>query len=69
MGKTEKSSNLKVHKQLTLDNLPNVYAKESNKPVRQKQITILEIQAIIREDELALKVGFKLFRQRLRFQR
>jgi len=61
VGKTKKSyKNFKPQKQLTLDNLPNVYAKRSNKPVQQKQITILEIQAIIREDELVLKVGFKL---------
>ena len=43
-----------------MDNLPIIHAKESNKPVPRKQITITEIQAIIREDELALKVGFKL---------
>lgn len=61
--------NLKAHKQLTLDNLPNVHTKESNKLIQQKQITIIEIQAIIREDELALKVGFKLYPSKSAFSK
>ena len=64
MGKTKKTlKNLKAPRQLTLDNLPNVPIKESNKatgPIQEKQIVITEIGAIAREDELALKVGFKL---------
>ncbi len=64
MGKTKKTlKNLKAPRQLTLDSLPNVPIKESNKatgPIQEKQIVITEIGAIAREDELALKVGFKL---------
>jgi hypothetical protein len=69
VGKTKISPNLKAHKQLTLDNMPNVHAKEPNKPVQQKQITIIEIQAVIREDELALKVGFKLYPSKSAFSK
>jgi hypothetical protein len=70
VGKSKISPrNLKAHKQLTLDNLPNIHAKESNKPVHRKQITIIEIQAIIREDELALKVGFKLYPSKSAFSK
>ena len=70
VAKTKTSpKNLKAHKQLTLDNLPNNHAKESNKPVQQKQITITEIQAVIREDELALKVGFRLIPSKSAFSK
>ena len=62
VGKTKTSpKNFKARKQLTLDNLPIIHAKESNKTIQRKQITITEIQTIIKEAELALKVGFKLF--------
>jgi len=52
--------NFKASKQLTLDNLPIIQPKQSIKPIQKKEIIIVEIQTVIREDELALKVGFKL---------
>lgn len=61
MGKAKISiENLKASKQLSLDNLPIINVKQPNKFVLQKEIVIIEIQAIIRDNELALKVGFKL---------
>ncbi len=73
MGKTRKSlKNLKAPRQLTLDNLPNAPIKESNKAtisIQEKQIVITEIGGITREDELALKVGFKLFPSRTAFSK
>jgi hypothetical protein len=70
LGRTKAlPKNFKTHKQLTLDNIPNVAPKESSKPNVQKQITILEIQPTIREDELVLKVGFKLFPSRASFSK
>jgi hypothetical protein len=73
MGKTKKSQkNLKTSTQLTLDSLQNVPIKESNKatkPIQEKQIIITEISAITREDELALKVGFKLLPSKTAFSK
>ena len=70
MGKTKTSpKNFKARKQLTLDNLPIIHAKESNKTIQRKQITITEIQTIIKEAELALKVGFKLFPSKSAFSK
>ena len=73
MGKTKKApKNLKPPKQLTLDSLPNAPIKESNKatkPIQEKQIIITDIGAITREDELALKVGFKLFPSKTAFSK
>ena len=70
MGKTKASlKNFKAHKQLTLDNLPIIHPKEPAKPVQQKQITILELQVVIRDDELALKIGFKLYPSKTAFSK
>ena len=70
MVKTKASlKKLKASKQLTLDNLPIINAKESNKSVQRKKITITDIQTIIREDELALKVAFKLFPSKASFSK
>jgi hypothetical protein len=73
MGKTKKASkNLKAPKQLTLDNLLDAPKKESNKatkPIQEKQIIITDIGAITREDELALKVGFKLLPSKIAFSK
>ena len=55
-----------------MDSLPNAPIKESNKatkPIQEKQIIITEIGAITREDELALKVGFKLFPSKTAFSK
>jgi len=73
MGQTKKSQkNLKTSTQLTLDSLQNVPIKESSKAtelIQEKQIIITEISAITREDELALKVGFKLFPSKTAFSK
>jgi hypothetical protein len=73
MSKTKEApKNLKAHKQLTLDNLQNAPVKESNKattPIQEKHIIITEIGAITREDELALKVGFKLLPSKTAFSK
>ena len=63
--------NLKALKQTTLDNLSNVPAKESDvtKPIQQKQIIITEIKTITKEDDLAIKVGFKLLPSKASFSK
>ncbi len=61
--------NFKPHKQFTLDNLPNMPIKRLDKSVPQKQITIIEIQTILRENELAINVGFKLFPSKTYFSK
>ncbi len=56
------TKNLKPSKQLTLDNLPNL-AKESAVPsssTAEKRIVITEISTETKEDELVLKIAFKL---------
>jgi arsenate reductase-like glutaredoxin family protein len=70
VGKTKISpKKLKVYKQLTLDNLPIIYPKESNNPLMQKQIIIVEIPIIITEDELALRVWFRLYPSKTAFSK
>jgi len=73
LGKTKNApKNLKAPKQHTLDSLPNAPIKESNKatkPIQEKQIIITEIGAITREDELELKVGFKLVPSKTAFSK
>ena len=73
MSKTKEApKNLKAPKQLTLDNLQNDPIKESDnatKPIQEKQIIITDIGAITREDELALKVGFKLLPSKTAFSK
>ncbi len=59
--------NHSLHKQLTLDNLPKATIKEENKTA--KQIIITQIEAATKEDELALKVDFKLLPSRTVFSR
>ena len=74
MGKTKKAQkNPKGTKQLTLDSLPNASANEFNKAAtstREKQIIITDIASIPREDEeLALKVSFRLFPSKTAFSK
>ena len=73
MGKEkEASKKLKGYKQFTLDNMPNAAIKETiktNQPIQQKQIIITEIVAIAREDDLALKVSFKLLPSKTAFSK
>ena len=55
--------NLKESNQLTLDNLPIAPKQELAKTtaqVQEKRIIITDIGTLTKEDELALKVGFKL---------
>jgi len=64
--------NLKLSKQLTLDNLPNVPKKEPAKTaaqVQEKRIIIIEIGTLTKEDELALKVSFKLLPSKAAFSK
>lgn len=63
---------IKQSKQKTLDSLPTVPDNGSTKTVKpknKKQITITEISTVIKEDELALKVGFQLLPSRTVFSR
>ena len=74
MGRTRKTpKTIKTPKQLTLDNLPNAPNKESNKattnPTHEKQIIITQIDSAPREDELALKIGFKLLPSKTTFSK
>ncbi len=73
MGKTNKAPrNLKAAKQLTLNNLPELSKKEFGKPTKQiqeKRIVIIDIDALKKEDELALKVSFKLFPSKTAFSK
>jgi hypothetical protein len=70
VGKTKASTKyLKVSKQLTLDNLPIILPRQSNERIQKREIIIIEIQTIIREDELSLKVGFKLYPSKSSFSK
>jgi hypothetical protein len=70
VGKTKMSlKNFKASKQIRLDNLPIIQPKESHKPIQSKKITIIEIRTIIKEDELAIKVGFKLYPSKTAFSK
>jgi len=64
LGKEKKKAkSLKASKQLTLDNLPNAPKKasvEATGLVQKKQIIITGIDTVTKEDELLLKVGFRL---------
>ncbi len=80
MGKSTKTQRLrermradvKHSKQTTLGSLPEAQKEEPAKtelPQPEKKIEITEINASAREDELALKVGFKLMPSRKAFFR
>jgi len=80
MGKSTKTQRLreetraavKQSKQTTLDSLPKVPKKESAKTVEsdhKKQIVITEIETVTKEDELALKVEFRLLPSRTAFSK
>jgi hypothetical protein len=56
-------ADVKQSKQKTLDNLPVIPQKENAKTVEsalKKQVVITELDAVTKEDELRLKVGFRL---------
>jgi hypothetical protein len=60
----------KQSKQTTLDNLPEAPKKELAKAVvheQKKQIVITEISSVTKEDELDLKVEFKLLPSKMAF--
>jgi hypothetical protein len=80
MGKLTRSQHLrekmradaKQPKQTRIDDIPKLPKKASAKPVgegQKKQITITEVVAVTREDELALRIGFKLFPSRAAFSK
>ena len=73
VAKTKKMpKNLKVSKQLTLDNLPDASKNKSAKaPVhlQEKRIVITEIGTQTKEDQLALKVAFRLFPSKTAFSK
>ena len=73
MSKAKKTpKSLKPSKQTTLDSLPNAPKKEpaeAPSSARKKQIIITEISTITREDELALKIGFKLIPSKTAFSK
>jgi hypothetical protein len=80
MGKSTKTQRLrekmraaaKQSKQTTLDSLPKVPKKEYAKtaePRREKQIIITEIDTVTKEDELALKVEFRLLPSKTAFSK
>ena len=61
--------NPKTTKQLTLDSLPNAAIEEVEKANRfqEKRIIITQIDATTKEDELALKISFKLLPSKTAF--
>jgi hypothetical protein len=63
--------NPKTTKQLTLDSLPNATIKEveTTKRIQEKQIIITQIDATAKEDELALKITFKLLPSKTAFSK
>jgi hypothetical protein len=70
--KKKMPKNIKPSKQLTLDNLPNTPKKETAKTTAQpqeKRIIITEIGTQTKEDELALKVSFKLVPSKASFSK
>ena len=80
MGKSTKTQRLrekmrtavKQSKQATLDSLRNAPQKENAKEIdsdQKKQIAITKIDTVTREDELALKVDFRLLPSRTAFSK
>ncbi len=80
MGKPTRSQHLrekmrtaaKQPKQAKLDDTPKPPNKAPAKPAsngQKKQISITEIAAVTREDELALKIGFKLLPSKTAFSK
>jgi len=64
--------NPKLSKQLTLDNLPTAPDSEPSKTIaqmREKRIIITEIVILTKQDELALKIGFKLVPSKTAFSK
>jgi hypothetical protein len=65
-------ADIKHSKQTTLGTLPEIYKAEPAKtavPERKKQIEITEISTDTREDELIIKIGFRLLPSRTAFSR
>lgn len=80
MGKSTKTQRLrekmrdavKQSKQTTFDNLPEAPKKEKVEAVvheQKKQIVIIEIGSVTKEDELALKVEFRLVPSKTSFSK
>ncbi len=63
---------IKPPNNLTLNHLPNATKNESTKTtaqIQEKKIIITEIGTLTKEDELALKVSFKLFPSKTAFSK
>jgi hypothetical protein len=77
MGKSTKTLRLreemraavKQSKQTTFDNLPEAPKNELAVSKPKKQIIITEIKSVTKEDELELKVGFRLLPSKTAFSR
>ena len=73
MAKTKKIiGHNQTSKQLTLDHLPNTPKHESTETtaqVQEKRIIITEVGTVTKEDELAVKISFKLFPSKTAFSR
>ena len=73
MGKAKKMpKSLKASKQLTLDSLSATPKKEQDKTnakIQEKRIVITEIGTLTKEDELVLKIAFKLLPSKTAFSR
>jgi hypothetical protein len=61
----------RFHRQLTLDNLPKLPKEEPAKISQkvQKQIFITEISTLTKEDEIEIKVAFKLYPSKTSFSK
>jgi hypothetical protein len=62
----------KKTKQLTLDNIGNSPKQgpvKATKQIQEKEIVIIEIDTVTKKDELALKVGFRLFPSKTAFSK
>jgi hypothetical protein len=73
MGKAKKvPKSPKASKQLTLDSLPNApnpASVEASGAVQKKQIIITGIDSVTKEDELIVKVGFRLIPSKTAFSK
>ena len=73
MDKAKKMpKSLKTSKQLTLDSLsaaPKNEPVKTNAKIQEKRIVITEIGTVTKEDELALKIAFKLLPSKTAFSK
>jgi hypothetical protein len=68
----EKKTSEKQPRQTTLDNLPDVHQKEGSRPIestQKKRISISGIEAVSMEDDLSLRIEFKLLPSKTAFSK